>query len=381
MLDSSHPARAHISKFYPAVPREGWREFIQKIPIQDLLAHMAQVCTGTRFGTTRANGMHTTAHFFLWALQGFPTRQLDSLCRSARCTLGLWLQHGSGNKDAWNTFYGLGVIHTLHFMVENAEKKSYVRVILRAAKPALQTCILARCFRFQFWHKYITQLHHLLWCPQDSVANSALLYVALSTESGQWYIGKAQATRLRNRVLWHGGLARYKEHYETTYRRMGGQVHRPRYKSWSSDAWWSFCALPISSGSTEHILRYESLVIEVLQPPTQKTRKEYTPREGSRQRDFPRFRKKYTVSSEIALNLICKIRYDSDFRARFFRQSYSWRALLTSLDNKYSLKPRDIERLLYNRGYEAWLAIYLSEYKHRLDYKRAWRHAHVAEYI
>eukprot|EP00959_Pyramimonas_sp_CCMP1952_P142322 2979447-Pyramimonas_sp.AAC.1 len=68
-------------------------------------------------------------------------------------------------------------------------------------------------------------------------------------------------------------------------------------------------------------------------------------------------------------------------RERFEAQGASFPLLVAWLQQHRGMQERDVRRLMYDRGQEAWLALYLADPKSRMDYARTWKHAYVTDYV
>eukprot|EP00959_Pyramimonas_sp_CCMP1952_P156390 3270500-Pyramimonas_sp.AAC.1 len=125
----------------------------------------------------------------------------------------------------------------------------------------------------------------------------------MMTDSGQRCTQQAPSARRRNDLLRHWGVARFKGHCDSTHRKTGDQIHRPRCKSRAANSWWSLGVLIIACRSTAHVLRYRaSLVHGAIQPPAQKAARQRARGEHDRLRDFPRLRDSPSFSRALSLN-------------------------------------------------------------------------------
>ena len=76
-------------------------------------------------------------------------------------------------------------------LAEFSSKKHYLRVLLRGFPAPLQRSLLTRDYDTDF-KKYAE-----IWRPRKE-PTIATLYTVCAKEAGVWYVGKADASRLRN---------------------------------------------------------------------------------------------------------------------------------------------------------------------------------------
>ena len=132
--------------------------------------------------------------------------------RSARCVLCTWVNRGHSNTAIWNTLFVLGTLQDFFFIHAQREKNNFIKVMLRACKPELQATLLTSSFHMPFWKSDMCQLRRVLWGPARDDAPKCCPYLALSTETECWYIGKAKGHRYDTEhfgwELWHVGASK-----------------------------------------------------------------------------------------------------------------------------------------------------------------------------
>lgn len=366
------------------LPPQHWLQRIQGYSAADILRPIGDACGAPRNPVLRQYARAISAKLGTWAYHGFRGQKEAELIKSARCVIGLWLLQGRANLPLWYLYYNLGEYQALYHIHRHHDERHQLRVLLRAAKPGLQSVLLHREYDSPFWRHYILQLHASLWDETLQTADQSLLYCAFSTENHIWYLGKAKTSRIKNRTSWDGAVSRFREHWCAAYKGLGGQDHRPRYKSWKGCAIWSLVSFPLAHGDTQNILRFETLCIEILQPPTQRSsgaQCDQKPCHEKTARPFPRLREQLSKEREYELNILRGIKNNPKLRNRFDTKRVSFDVLLDWCKNKLGIPQKRVEELMYRRGYEPWLAIYLAQPSRRLHYWHMWRHAHLVEYV
>ena len=154
--------------------------------------------------------------------------------------------------------------------------------------------------------------------------------------------------------------------------RKQSQSHRQRYRHWCTLPGCAIFFIPSVFGPSQHINRFEELLIRCLQPPTQIPDRERDKCREQKHRQYPHLRPKPTLEAECQLNVLHRLQFEPDMQERFFRCGLDFREAC-----EHSFSPGTptsvIMADIYLPQYALLLALYLGGKCRRLDYKRVWQ--------
>ena len=107
------------------------------------MSAVARHLGGTPKPSMEASSKEATAMAYRWAYYGFSSNGMLEKIRQARCVLIIWLDRS--NRCAWHTHFGLGHVQGLAFYEQYKTRKSFIPILLRASKPALQVHVGKSC--------------------------------------------------------------------------------------------------------------------------------------------------------------------------------------------------------------------------------------------
>ena len=171
---------------------------------------------------------------FAWPLAGFPARResaatLSNLLR----LLAAWLLHRSKGTtrraEAWKLLTAGAVVLGLHDLAASTAC-GRTRLILRAARPEVQSALLRADWAYSAWRGYVAASRTVLY---DSAAleEQAVVYCLWPAGTSEWYVGKARCTRRTGlpRAPFSGPARRFREHASKT---LAGDRSALRYRRW-----------------------------------------------------------------------------------------------------------------------------------------------------
>ena len=209
---------------------------------------------------------------------------------------------------AWHLLYTIVAARGLRALWVHSPRKHYMRVLARALHPDVQAALLGLTSFGHAWRRQISDLFETIWLPGQARPGEASCYLAFSTQTSSWYVGKADCRRVSNGTVWAGVVLRAREHLVCTIRPGTNQAHRPRYSQWRRLDRHNLYFLPGARGPREVILSFEQMAISALQAPTQQWHARRAPQEPRAARPFPRFREYPSLERECSLNLFRQVR-------------------------------------------------------------------------
>ena len=260
--------------------------------------------------------------------------------RTAREPTVLWQLLGS-----LSAFYGLCHLHRAH------SRKPHARAILRAFPPAVQQALLHGT-PGGAWSDYVDAVVKSIWLPAGA-PDAALCYVAFSSRTAMWYIGKSTSTRTRHDLARPGWPERFREHLLATRRRTHTQAHRERYKAWAAADYACVHMVPFAWVSTAEVYWLEALAIRLLQPPSQcNDASADRVRERCRPRPWPNQRRRPTLQVEAGMRLAARIAAAPRATARSQTVGLDYKGLVQAARDHWGWSAQLLHSRLYHYGYE-----------------------------
>ena len=229
------------------------------------------------------------------------------------------------------------------------------------------------------WQADLATLFRSIWTP-GSAPDTALCYVAFSSRSAMWHVGKSTSLRHRHYQARPGWIERFREHLLSTRRHTYPQAHRERYRAWAASGFAYVHMLPFAWVSPQDVFWVESLAIRLLQPPAQL--QDVTSdrlRERSRHRPWPKKRHQPTLQEESRLCLAAQIAAAPRATANLRPFAYDYAGLAQMARDAWGWTRQLLDKSLYRPGHELFLATFLGEARARLSYAAVWRWSNPVE--
>ena len=321
-----------------------------------------------------------------WAAAGFPAsqtnlRSLDVCIRAlVEWALPADARAARENPTVWKLLGALSSLYGLCHLSRVHGRKPHARAILRAFPPAVQQTLLHGRFG-RPWVDYLAALTASIWEPAFA-PDEALCYVAFSSRTSMWYVGKSTSSRTRHGSSKPGWLERFREHLLATRRRSHPQAHRERYKAWAAADYTCVHMVPFVWVSNAEVYWLESLASCLLQPPSQSNATTADRvRERPRRRPWPSQRQRPALHTEARLCLAAQIAAAPRATARAQPCGLDYPGLVQAARDHWGWPKAVLSSKLYGPGGELFLAVHLAEARSRLCYERAWRRNNPAEWV